>query len=88
MLQIVLHELFNNIYWKLLMVTILALLATFAHDIDLFKDGVITYVILGMLILLLISKEDYGLVILLCAIFVLSYNNVTHKKIENNTNKK
>lgn len=84
MLQIVLHELFNNIYWKLLMVTILALLATFAHDIDLFKDGVITYVILGMLILLLISNEDYGLVILLCAIFVLSYNNVTHKKIENN----
>lgn len=82
MLQIILHELFNNIYWKLLMVIILALLATFAHDIELFKDGVITYLLLGMIILLLISKEDYGLVILLCAIFILSYNNVTHKKIE------
>lgn len=79
MIQIILHELFNNIYWKLLMVTILALLITFAHEIDLFKDGVITYIILAMVILLLFSKEDYGLVILLCAIFVLSYNNVTHK---------
>lgn len=79
MIQIILHELFNNIYWKLLMVTIMTLLITFAHEIDLFKDGVITYIILGMVLLLLFSREDFGLVILLCAIFVLSYNNVTRK---------
>lgn len=82
MLQIALHELFNNFYWKLLMVIVLAIAATFAHEINLFKDGVITYIILGLVILLLISREDYGLVILLCAIFILSYNNVTHKKAQ------
>lgn len=79
---VVLHQLFDNFYWKLLMVIILALAATFAHEIDLFKDGVITYLILGLLIMLMIAKEDYGLVVLLCAIFILSYNNVTHKKAQ------
>jgi hypothetical protein len=74
------HQLFNNIYWKIIVVLILSLLITFSHDIDALKDGVIVYMILAVLMVIIYSKEDIGFCVLLSILFILSYNNVVQKK--------
>jgi len=73
------HQLFDNIYWKSVIVIILALIATFANEVDALKDGVIVYIILGILLLLIYTKDDMGLVVLISVLFILAYNNVVHK---------
>lgn len=75
------NQLFNNIYWKILVVLILALLITFVNDIDVLKDGFIVYIILAVLMLLIYTKEDMGFCVLVASLFILSYNNVIHKPI-------
>ena len=75
-----LDELFNNVYWKIIVVTILSLLATFSHEIEALKDGGVCYIILAVLALLVFAREDLGFIVLVAALFVLSYNNVTFKK--------
>ena len=75
------NQLFNNIYWKILVVLILALLITFVNDIDVLKDGFIVYIILAVLMLLIYTKEDMGFCVLVASLFILSYNNVVHKTI-------
>lgn len=74
------HQLFNNIYWKIIVVLILSLLITFAHDIDALKDGVIVYMILAVLMIIIYSKEDIGFCVLLSILFILAYNNVIQKR--------
>ena len=74
-----LHELFNNMYWRSVIVIVLAVIATFGHEIDALKDGVISYMILIVLFLLIYTKEDMGLVMLVGVLFIISYNNVVHK---------
>ena len=76
-----LHELFNNVYWKIIVVTILSLLATFSHEIEVLKDGGVCYIILVVLTLLVFAREDLGFIVLVAALFVLSYNNVTFKQV-------
>lgn len=73
------HEIFNNEYWKILFVVILSLLATFAHEIDVLKDGAIAYIIFVVLLFMIYAKEDLGLIILVSVIFLLAYNNVVYK---------
>lgn len=75
-----LHELFNNVYWKITVVTIMSLLATFSHEIDALKDGGVCYIILAVLALLVWAREDIGFIVLVSVLFVLSYNNVIFKK--------
>jgi hypothetical protein len=75
------NQLFNNIYWKILVVLILSLLITFVNDIDVLKDGFIVYIILAVLMLLIYTKEDMGFCVLVASLFILSYNNVIHKPI-------
>jgi hypothetical protein len=74
------NELFNNIYSKIIIVIILSLLLTFSHEIDVFKDGVIAYMIFAMLMLLIFTKDNMGYIIMIGALFILTYNNVIHKK--------
>lgn len=74
------HSLFNSIYWKIIVVTILSLLATFSHEIEALRDGGVSYIILAVLALLVFSREDIGFVVLVSILFVLSYNNVTFKR--------
>lgn len=76
----ILHNLYNSIYWKIIVVLILSILITFNHEIEVFKDGVICYIIFIILLLLIYTKEDIGFIILVATLFVLSYNNVLHKK--------
>ena len=73
------NTIFNTVYWKVLVVLILATLITFVHEIQAFKDGVIVYLIFIILAMIVWVKEDIGFVILLCALFVLAYNNVRRK---------
>jgi uncharacterized membrane protein YhhN len=81
-----LHQMFNSWSWKAIVVIILSLLATFAHELDVLKDGVVVYIVLIVLMLLIYTKEDLGFVVLLSAVFILSYNNVIHKTLHG-TNK-
>jgi hypothetical protein len=74
------QRLFSNPHWNFVIVLLLALIATFAHDIDALNDGVIVYLIFAILIMLILTGESIGFVMLVGAIFVLSYNNVTNKK--------
>ena len=80
------HELFDNIYWKIVVVIVLSLLVTFVNEIDALKDGVIVYMILAMLCLLTYTKEDVGFTVLVGALFVLSYNNVVYKNMKTGNN--
>ena len=80
------HELFDNIYWKIVVVIVLSLLVTFVNEIDALKDGVIVYMILAMLCLLIYTKEDVGFTVLVGALFVLSYNNVVYKNMKTGNN--
>lgn len=74
------NELFNSSYCKIIIVLVLSLLATFANELDIFKDPVICYIIFIILILLIVSKENMGYIILLLCIFILSYNCIVQKK--------
>ena len=74
------HELFNSIYWKIIVVIILSLLIAFSHEIEVLKDGVVSYMILAVLALLIYTREDIGFIMLVAALFVLSYNNVIRRK--------
>jgi hypothetical protein len=70
---------FDNFYYKLCFAIILCLLIAFADRIDVLKNGGIVLIILFLIILMMNAQEDYGIVILLVALFVLGYNNVTFK---------
>lgn len=76
----IIHDLFNNVYWKFVLILILSLLITFSNDINALQDGVVCYMILVVLGMLIWTKEDIGLIMLVGVLFVLSYNNVVHKK--------
>ena len=49
------------------------------------KDGVVVYMILAIITMLIFTKEDIGYIILLCVIFILSYNNVIYKETKTST---
>jgi hypothetical protein len=74
------HNVFNTVYWKILVIIVLATLITFVHEIDAFKNGVIVYILLIILVMMIIVKEDIGFIILLCGLFILAYNNVLSRK--------
>ncbi len=75
----IIHNLYNSIYWKLIVILILSILITFNHEIEVFKDGVVCYIILLILLLLIYTKEDMGFIALVAVLYVLNYNNVVHK---------
>lgn len=74
------HVLFNSWYWKAIVVIVLSMLNTFAHDVEALKDGVVCYMVFAMLACLVYTREDMGFVMLVASLFVLSYNNVVTKK--------
>jgi hypothetical protein len=57
------------------------MLITFSHEIAVFQDGVVCYIILLILLLLIYTKEDIGFIALVAVLFILTYNNVAHKKL-------
>ena len=70
------NELFSMKY-KALFALLLCLLIAFSNRIEVLKDGAVAYIILILALVML--KEDLGIVLLLSALFVLTYNNVAMK---------
>lgn len=78
------HAMFNNFYYKLFFAAVLCLVLSFANKIEVLKDGGIAYVILVLFALMSFTmKDDYGMVVLVGGLFVLTYNNVMFRKNDN-----
>jgi membrane protein implicated in regulation of membrane protease activity len=74
---------FENFYYKLSFAILLCVILAFANRIEVLQNGAIAFIILILFMLMLLSgsfNEDYGIILLLAAMFVLTYNNVTFKK--------
>jgi cell division protein FtsW (lipid II flippase) len=70
--------LFQNFYFKLSLASLIALLLAFAGDIQIFKD---IYTLLALLIVLVLMllyniQEDLGLIMLLIALLIITYNSI------------
>ncbi len=73
-------DIFDNTYVKVIIILVLCLLITFAHEIELFRNGVVAYLILAILAMMMVSGEHTGYIVLLAALFIVSYNNTLKKK--------
>lgn len=73
-------EIYNSVYLKFTVVLILSVLITFAHEINVFKDGAVCYIVMIILLLLIYTKEDLGFVLLLASLMIINYNLVVFKK--------
>jgi cell division protein FtsW (lipid II flippase) len=80
--------LFQSFYFKLSIASIMALLLTFSGDIEIFRDQFILLVLFVVLILMIMYniRDDLGLVMLLIALLVITYNNVITKSIIKTSN--
>lgn len=72
---------FDNIYFKIGTCALLSLAITFSDKIDMFKDGAIAYILLGLTILLLATEQDRTFVLLLAALYLLTLNRSLNKEI-------
>jgi len=62
----------------------LCLIVAFTNDISLFFHPFAVVLVFITLILMIASTpEDYGIILILTALFVLSYNNIAQKKTPN-----
>ncbi len=72
---------FDSIYFKIGTSALLSLAITFSDKVDVFKDGAIAYVLLGLTVLLLTTEQDGSFVLLMAALYVLTLNRSLHKEI-------
>lgn len=70
------NHIFSSFYYRLIIALALCLMITFVDRFDLFHMQIITLLIFSLLILMLYTnmERDYGLLLLVIALFVLSYN--------------
>lgn len=78
---------FDNIYFKLIIAIILALFIAFSNEIDLFYKPLVLVLIGALTIILFVmeSNIDMGILYLMVALFVIVYNQQLynkHKKID------
>ena len=68
---------FQNFYYKLIIASILCLLIAFSKDISLLKNKYVVAGIFTLMVLLVFTDiiEEFGLVLLVAALFALAYNN-------------
>jgi hypothetical protein len=76
---------FNNNFYKLCIGFILSLLLTFAHEIHVLKEYWILIPIAIVTLLLLSNNisNDLGIILLMIAILILTYNQTINKKSKN-----
>ena len=69
--------LFEIFYFKLIIGILMALILTFADDFKILKNKFILISIgLALILMLLNNIDDIGIILLLIALFIISYNNV------------
>jgi cell division protein FtsW (lipid II flippase) len=70
--------LFESFYFKLIIGIFMALILAFADDIKILRNKFMLMLI-GLTLLLMISiniNTDFGIILLLTALFIISYNNM------------
>lgn len=82
------NSVFDNFYYRLIIACALSLLITFVDDFDVFHKKTMTILLLILVIMMALTTlaEDYGLFLLIVALFFLSYN-MSYIKVRRNTNK-
>ena len=67
-------DIFNNIYFKLVIAMIMCLVLAFSHEIDVLKQKILTWCIFMIVCLMLCFNlnEDQGVIFLLVALFIIS----------------
>ncbi len=73
---------FDNIYFKLIIAIVLALFIAFSNEIELFYRPIVL-VLIGVLTIILFVMEsniDMGILYLMVALFVVVYNQQLHNK--------
>jgi hypothetical protein len=87
-----LHTLINHPYTRLVLVLVISIILAFIHRLDAFKTKLMYYAILSIMLLMIhacsIESDfhgaymDFGFVILLMAMLVLTYNNIVLQQQE------
>jgi hypothetical protein len=73
---------FNNNFYKLCIGFILSLVLTFSHELHILKEYWIL-ILITILTIMLLSKElsnDLGIILLMIALLILTYNQNKHTK--------
>jgi hypothetical protein len=78
------HDIFQNKYTQISLALLMALILTFAGDIKIIGEKKITILTLVILILMLMTrlkKGEIGIILLLSALLIISYNKQQFKVI-------
>lgn len=75
-METLLEYVFSNMYFKFAIASLMSLILTFIHDINVVKKIEFIYVILtvGLMMLVFINRDDIGILYLAFSIFLISYN--------------
>lgn len=70
------QHIFTNFYYRLFIAFLICLMITFIDKFEMFHQKAVTVFLFALVVLILLSnmREDYGLLLLLIALFVLSFN--------------
>lgn len=79
----VVNQLFDSMHFKVAIASLLSILLAFSSDVKMLDSSFVLIIILIVLILMILSNfhRDYGLIILLSALFIISYNNHQRRSI-------
>lgn len=67
---------FNSFYYRFIIAMIIIFMIVFIHNFHFFHNIIVTYIILLIVTIMILFNlnKDYGLLLLLIALFCLSYN--------------
>lgn len=74
------HFLFENIYFRLLFAFLICTILAFINSLEIFHKKEMFYAQLLILFFIIYLKtyNDYGLILLMIALICMTYNNVTY----------
>lgn len=77
------NQLFDSMYFRIAIASLLSILLAFSSDVKMLDSSMVLIILLIVLILMILTNfhRDYGLIILLSALFVISYNNHQRRTI-------
>jgi hypothetical protein len=67
---------FNSFYFRLLIAAVISLMIVFVDKFEFLHYKIVTLLLFVMISLMIVSNmlQDYGLLLLMVALFILSYN--------------
>lgn len=84
MIDFIIDYIFNNNFYRLCIAFIITLMITFSHELIILKEYWVL-ISISIVTFLLVStniKEDLGIILLMVALLVLSYNQQKYHKQE------